>query len=339
MIVILKHDHNPSQLDSLVTWLQDKGITIHTSIGEGNTVLGLVGDTSKLDIDLIAALDIVEDVKRVQEPYKNANRKFHPEDTVIQVGNTKIGGGNLTIMAGPCSVESEEQVVAIARAVKASGATMLRGGAFKPRTSPYAFQGLGETGLEYLKAARAETGLPIVTELMDVTHLPLFKDVDVIQIGARNMQNFDLLKAVGHQDKPVMIKRGMSATYEEWLMSAEYVMAGGNENVILCERGIRTFESYTRNTLDLVAIPVLRKLTHLPIIVDPSHATGKYWLVEPLAMGAVATGADGLQIEVHNDPAHALCDGPQSLKPEAFDPLAKKLLALHATIKSMEGQA
>jgi 3-deoxy-7-phosphoheptulonate synthase len=339
MIVILKHDHNPSQLDSLVTWLQDKGITIHTSIGEGNTVLGLVGDTSKLDIDLIAALDIVEDVKRVQEPYKNANRKFHPEDTVIQVGNTKIGGGNLTIMAGPCSVESEEQVVAIARAVKASGATMLRGGAFKPRTSPYAFQGLGETGLEYLKAARAETGLPIVTELMDVTHLPLFKDVDVIQIGARNMQNFDLLKAVGHQDKPVMIKRGMSATYEEWLMSAEYVMAGGNENVILCERGIRTFESYTRNTLDLAAIPVLRKLTHLPIIVDPSHATGKYWLVEPLAMGAVATGADGLQIEVHNDPAHALCDGPQSLKPEAFDPLAKKLLALHATIKSMEGQA
>ncbi len=339
MIVILKHDHNPSQLDSLVTWLQDKGITIHTSIGEGNTVLGLVGDTSKLDIDLIAALDIVEDVKRVQEPYKNANRKFHPEDTVIQVGNTKIGGGNLTIMAGPCSVESEEQVVAIARAVKASGATMLRGGAFKPRTSPYAFQGLGETGLEYLKAARAETGLPIVTELMDVTHLPLFKDVDVIQIGARNMQNFDLLKAVGHQDKPVMIKRGMSATYEEWLISAEYVMASGNERVILCERGIRTFESYTRNTLDLAAIPVLRKLTHLPIIVDPSHATGKYWLVEPLAMGAVATGADGLQIEVHNDPAHALCDGPQSLKPEAFDPLAKKLLALHATIKSMEGQA
>ena len=209
----------------------------------------------------------------------------------------------------------------------------------KPRTSPYAFQGLGATGLEYLKAARAETGLPIVTELMDVTHLPQFKDVDVIQIGARNMQNFDLLKAIGHQDKPVMIKRGMSATYEEWLMSAEYVMAGGNENVILCERGIRTFESYTRNTLDLAAIPVLRKLTHLPIIVDPSHATGKYWLVEPLAMGAVATGADGLQIEVHNDPAHALCDGPQSLKPEAFDPLAKKLLALHATIRGMEGQA
>ena len=336
MIVILKHDHNPSQLENLITWLREKGITIHTSIGESNTILGLVGDTSKLDIDLIAALDIVEDVKRVQEPYKNANRKFHPEDTVIRVGDTQIGGGNLTIMAGPCSVESEDQVVAIARAVKASGATMLRGGAFKPRTSPYAFQGLGEAGLEYLKAARAETGLPIVTELMDVTQLPLFKDVDVIQIGARNMQNFDLLRAVGHQDKPVMIKRGMSATYEEWLMSAEYVMAGGNENIILCERGIRTFESYTRNTLDLACIPVMRRLTHLPIIVDPSHATGKYWLVEPLAMAAVAAGANGLQIEVHNDPAHALCDGPQSLKPEAFAPLAKKLLALHTAIKGME---
>ena len=337
MIVILKRDHNPDQLEGLISWLQDKGITIHTSVGEANTILGLVGDTSKLDIDLIAALDIVEDVKRVQEPYKNANRKFHPEDTVIQVRDTRIGGGSLTIMAGPCSVESEDQVVAIAKAVKASGATMLRGGAFKPRTSPYAFQGLGATGLEYLKAARAETGLPIVTELMDLTQLPLFEDVDVIQIGARNMQNFDLLKAVGHQDKPVMIKRGMSATYEEWLMSAEYVMAGGNENVILCERGVRTFESYTRNTLDLAAIPVMRRLTHLPIIVDPSHATGKYWLVEPLALGAVAAGADGLQIEVHNDPAHALCDGPQSLKPEAFAPLAKKLLALHAHLSAGEG--
>ena len=316
--------------------MKDK-IIIHTSIGEANTILGLVGDTSQLDIDLIAALDIVEDVKRVQEPYKNANRKFHPEDTVVKVGGTQIGGGSLTLMAGPCSVESEEQVVAIAKAVKASGATMLRGGAFKPRTSPYSFQGLGATGLEYLKVARQETGLPIVTELMDLSQLPLFKDVDVIQIGARNMQNFDLLKAVGHQDKPVMIKRGMSATYEEWLMSAEYVMAGGNENVILCERGIRTFESYTRNTLDLACIPVLRKLTHLPIIVDPSHATGKSWLVDPLAMGAVATGCDGLLIEVHNDPAHALCDGPQSLKPEAFDALAKKLLKLHDFMKTVEG--
>ncbi len=333
MIVILKHDPNRDQLESLITWLQEKGVTIHTSIGEANTILGLVGDTSKLDIDLIAALDIVQDVKRVQEPYKNANRKFHPEDTVIPVGNTQIGGGTLTIMAGPCSVESEEQVVAIAKAVKASGATMLRGGAFKPRTSPYAFQGLGATGLEYLKVARQETGLPIVTELMDVTQLPLFKDVDVIQIGARNMQNFDLLKAVGHQDKPVMIKRGMSATFEEWLMSAEYVMASGNDHVILCERGIRTFESYTRNTLDLSAIPVMRALTHLPIIVDPSHATGKYWLG-----AAVAAGTDGLQIEVHNDPAHALCDGPQSLKPEVFDPLAKKLLKLHAFMKDMDNE-
>ena len=337
MIVILKKNPNRDQLESLISWLQDKGIIIHTSIGESNTILGLVGDTSRLDIDLIAALDIVEDVKRVQEPYKNANRKFHPEDTVVQVGKTQVGGGTLTLMAGPCSVETEDQVVAIAKAVKASGATMLRGGAFKPRTSPYAFQGLGQAGIEYLKAASQETGLPIVSEMMDISQLPLFKDVDVIQVGARNMQNFDLLKALGRQEKPVLLKRGMSATYEEWLMSAEYVMAGGNQNVILCERGIRTFESYTRNTLDLAAIPVLRKLTHLPIIIDPSHATGKSWLVDPLATGAVATGCDGLEIEVHNDPAHALCDGPLSLKPEVFDVLAKKLLKLHAFMKTVEG--
>ena len=337
MIVVLKQNPNPNQLDSLISWLQDKGIIIHTSLGAAHTILGLVGDTSSLDIDLIAALDIVEDVKRVQEPYKNANRKFHPEDTVVKVGNTQIGGGTLTIMAGPCSVESEEQVVAIAKAVKASGATMLRGGAFKPRTSPYSFQGLGEKGLAYLKAAKEETGLPIVTELMDLSQLPLFKDVDVIQIGARNMQNFDLLKAVGRQDKPVMIKRGMSATYEEWLMSAEYVMAGGNENVILCERGIRTFEHFTRNTLDLQAIPVMKKLTHLPIIIDPSHAGGKNWLVDPMAMGAVAAGCDGLQIEVHNDPSKALCDGPQSLRPEVFDALAQKLLKLHECIHTING--
>ena len=336
MIVVLKQNPDPDQLNRLISWLEEKGVTIHTSLGQSRTVLGLVGDTSGLDQDLIAALDIVEEVKRVQEPYRNASRKFHPEDTVVQVGNTQIGGGTLTVMAGPCSVESEEQVVAIAKAVKASGATMLRGGAFKPRTSPYAFQGLGATGLEYLKTARAETGLPIVTELMDLSQLPLFEDVDVIQIGARNMQNFDLLKAVGQQKKPVMIKRGMSATYQEWLMSAEYVMAGGNPNVILCERGIRTFESYTRNTLDLAAIPVLRKITHLPIIIDPSHATGKSWLVDPLAVGAVATGADGLQIEVHNNPEKALCDGPQSLRPEAFDPLCKKLLKVHAMMKTLE---
>ncbi len=336
MIVILKSNPNPEQLSSLIDWLQSKGIIIHTSVGASRTILGLVGDTSALDMDLIAALDIVEDVKRVQEPYKNANRKFHPQDTVVSVGGTHVGGGSLTIMAGPCSVESEAQVVAIAKAVKASGATMLRGGSFKPRTSPYSFQGLGERGLAYLKVARQETGLPIVSEMMDLSQLPLFADVDVIQVGARNMQNFDLLKALGRQGKPVMIKRGMSATYEEWLMSAEYVMAGGNPNVILCERGIRTFETYTRNTLDLAAIPVLRKLTHLPIIVDPSHATGKNWLVEPLAMGAVAVGCDGVQIEVHNDPAHALCDGPQSLRPEVFDQVAKKMLALHAFTRRQE---
>ncbi|MPM36783.1 Phospho-2-dehydro-3-deoxyheptonate aldolase [bioreactor metagenome] len=337
MIVILKSNPNREQLENLISWLQDKGITIHTSLGESHTILGLVGDTSRLDIDLLSALDIVEDVKRVQEPYKNANRKFHPEDTVVKVAGTQIGGGTLTIMAGPCSVESEEQVIAIARAVKASGATMLRGGAFKPRTSPYSFQGLGADGLEILKAARQETGLPIVSELMDISQIPLFEDVDVIQIGARNMQNFNLLKEVGKLEKPIMIKRGMSATYEEWLMSAEYVMASGNQNVILCERGVRTFETYTRNTLDLACIPVLRKLSHLPIIIDPSHATGKSWLVPTLAVGAVATGADGLLIEVHNDPAHALCDGAQSLKPDAFDVLARKLHKMHDFCAELEG--
>ncbi len=337
MIVILKPHSDPEQLNSLIAWLEGKGITTHLSMGEDHAILDLMGDTAQLDADLIAALDIVEDVKRVREPYKKASRKFHPEDTVVQVGNTQIGGGSLTIMAGPCSVESEEQVVAIAKAVKASGATMLRGGAFKPRTSPYSFQGLGAKGLEYLKAARQETGLPIVSELMDISQLPLFRDVDVIQIGARSMQNFDLLKAVGRQEKPVMIKRGLCATYEEWLMSAEYVMAGGNSNVILCERGIRTYENYTRNTLDLTAVPVLRKLTHLPIIVDPSHATGKSALVDPLSMAAVAAGCDGLLIEVHNDPAHALCDGPQSLRPEVFDALAKKLFKLHAAVAELNG--
>ncbi len=336
MIVVLKPNPNKEQLESLLNWLQDKGIQIHTSIGMSQTILGLVGETSSLDTDLIAALDIVEDVKRVQEPYKNANRKFHPEDTVITVGNTQIGGGTLTLMAGPCSVETEAQIIEVAKDVKASGATMLRGGAFKPRTSPYSFQGLGADGIELLKLAKQETGLPIVTEIMDASQLPLFKDVDVIQVGARNMQNFNLLKVLGAQEKPVMIKRGMSSTYEEWLMSAEYVMSKGNENVILCERGIRSFETYTRNTLDLAAIPVLRKLTHLPIIIDPSHATGKSFLVAPLAMSAVAGGADGLLIEVHNDPEHALCDGPQSLRPEAFDKLAHKLLSLHAFLKTQE---
>lgn len=339
MIVILKPNPNPDQLESLKNWLLGKGIQIHTSLGTTQMILGLVGDTSTLDIDLISALDIVEDVKRVQEPYKNANRKFHPADTIVPVGNTQIGGGTLTIMAGPCSVESEAQIVAVAKAVKASGATMLRGGAFKPRTSPYAFQGMGAEGIELLKLARAETGLPIVSEIMDASQLPLFDDVDVIQVGARNMQNFNLLKILGAQEKPVMIKRGLSSTYEEWLMSAEYVMASGNENVILCERGIRTFETYTRNTLDLAAVPVLRHLTHLPVIIDPSHATGRYALVAPLAMGAVATGCDGLLIEVHNDPAHALSDGPQSLNPEAFDKLNRRILALHKFMTSEEGRA
>ncbi|MDD5946228.1 MAG: 3-deoxy-7-phosphoheptulonate synthase [Oscillospiraceae bacterium] len=332
MIVVLKQNPDAQQLATLIDWLKEKHIEVHASTGELHTILGLVGDTAAIDADLIAALDIVEDVKRVQEPYKNANRKFHPEPTVVPVGNTQIGGGTLTLMAGPCSVESEEQIVAIAKSVKASGATLLRGGAFKPRTSPYSFQGMGADGLELLKIARQETGLPIVTEIMDTAQLPLFKDVDVIQVGARNMQNFDLLKQLGRQEKPVMIKRGLSATYEEWLMSAEYVMAGGNHNVILCERGVRTFETYTRNMLDLGAVPVLRKLTHLPVIIDPSHAAGKAWLVPQLSVAAVAAGCDGLIIEVHNDPEHAACDGPQSIRPETFAALSKKLHGLHSYV-------
>lgn len=329
MIVILKPNPNKDQLENLIGWLREKNIQVHTSLGESHMILGLVGDTSHLDIDLIEALDIVEDVKRVQEPYKNANRKFHPESTVVEVGGTRVGGGTLTIMAGPCSVESEEQIIAVAKAVKAAGATMLRGGAFKPRTSPYSFQGLGSLGIEFLIEAKRETGLPIVTELMDASHLEYFEAVDIIQVGARNMQNFNLLKILGTQKKPVMIKRGMSSTYEELLMSAEYVMSQGNENVILCERGIRTFETFTRNTLDIAAIPVLRRLTHLPIIVDPSHATGKAFLIPPLAAAAVAGGADGLLIEVHNAPEQALCDGPQSIRPETFAALAHRLVGLH----------
>ncbi|MBE6701373.1 MAG: 3-deoxy-7-phosphoheptulonate synthase [Ruminococcaceae bacterium] len=336
MIVILKQNPNASQVSHLKTWLESKNVKIHESVGDSHIILGLVGDTSKLDIDLISALDIVEDVKRVQEPYKNANRKFHSEDTVIKVKDMQIGGGTLTVMAGPCSVESEEQMITVAKAVKEAGATILRGGAFKPRTSPYSFQGLGAEGLELLKLARLETGLPIVTEIMEISQLPLFEDVDIIQVGTRNMQNFNLLRELGRQSKPVMIKRGMSATYEEWLMSAEYVMASGNENVILCERGIRTFESYTRNTLDIAAVPVLKKLSHFPIIIDPSHATGKSSLVEPLAMAGIAAGADGVMIEVHNDPEHAWCDGPQSLNLENFKTINKKLISLHKFLKSEE---
>ena len=330
MIVILKKNPDPQQLDRFRTWLRERNVTIHPTVGLNQTIWGLVGDTSHLDINLIASLDVVEDVKRVQEPYKNANRKFHPEDTVIQVGGTAIGGSHFALIAGPCSVESEEQICAIAQAVKKSGATMLRGGAFKPRTSPYDFQGLKGTGIELLKIARQETGLPIVTEIMSVEHLPLFEDVDVIQVGARNMQNFDLLRRLGELRKPILLKRGLANTLKELLMSAEYIMAGGNEQVILCERGIRTFDDYTRNTLDLAAVPMLRELTHLPIIVDPSHATGRANLVLPMALASAACGADGLIIEVHNDPMHALCDGAQSLRPEEYAVLAEKVRSVRA---------
>ena len=332
MIVILKENPDQAQLDSLLTWLKEQHVDVHPTIGEHHTILGLIGDTSKIDIDLISALDIVDDVRRVQEPYKSANRKFHPEDTVITAGNTRIGGGSLTLIAGPCSVESEEQIIGIAKAVKASGATMLRGGAFKPRTSPYAFQGMQIEGIRLLLRAKEETGLPICTEIMDASQLPLFEDIDVLQVGARNMQNFPLLKALGRTDKPVLLKRGMSATYQDLLMSAEYVLAGGNPNVILCERGSRTFENYTRNTLDLSIIPAVKALSHLPVIIDPSHATGKASMVPSMARAAVAGGADGLIIEVHNDPAHAKCDGPQSITPAAFDTLAGELMRIHAVI-------
>ena len=339
MIVILKKHPDEKQLNNLMAWLKSLNIAIHPSEGATHLVLGLVGDTSVVDIDLLRALDIVEDVKRVQEPYKNANRKFHEEDSVIPVGNTQVGGGVFSVIAGPCSIESEEQVCLIAAAVKASGATRLRGGAFKPRTSPYAFQGLRGHGLELLLEAKRLTGLPVVTEIMDLSQLPLFDEVDVIQVGARNMQNFELLKELGHTGKPILIKRGLANTLQELLMSAEYVMAGGNEKVILCERGIRTFETATRNTLDLSAVPMLKKLTHLPVIVDPSHATGISWMVKPMALAATAAGADGLMIEVHNDPKRALCDGAQSLTPEAFRDVMEGVRAVlpHAWHMPKEG--
>lgn len=319
MIVVLKDNPDKKQLDNLVAWLESMGLGIHMSEGQSSTIMGLIGDTSAVDIDLINALDIVETVKRVQEPYKNVNRKFHPDDTVIEIApGVKIGGGNFQVIAGPCSVESEEQVCEVAKGVKAAGAKLYRGGAFKPRTSPYAFQGMRDEGIKLLMKAKEQSGLPIVTEVMDISHLPLFENVDVIQVGARNMQNFELLKELGHLDKPILLKRGLSSTLQELLMSAEYIMAGGNEKVILCERGIRTFETATRNTLDLASIPLLKTMTHLPVIVDPSHATGIAHLVKPMAMAATAAGADGLMIEVHNNPAAALCDGAQSLTPEAF---------------------
>ena len=329
MIIVLKPQSTKQMVDNFVDSLQKNyDVKVNEWVGTQSTVLGLIGDTSAIDIDYISAQDIVESVKRVQEPYKKANRKFHPDDTVITLpGGQKIGDGSLSLIAGPCSVESERQIVEIAKSVKDSGAQFLRGGAFKPRTSPYAFQGLKAEGLELLREARKVTGLPIVTEIMRVSHIPLFEDVDIIQVGARNMQNFELLKELGRLDKPILLKRGLSSTIEELLMSAEYIMAGGNEKVILCERGIRTYETYTRNTLDISAVPILKKLSHLPVIVDPSHASGISWLVEPLALAAVAAGADGLIIEVHNDPQHALSDGAQSLTPEQFDQVAKHVNA------------
>ena len=319
MIAVLKSGTGDKQIADLKNWIEAQGLQVHLSKGDYQTIVGLVGDTSRIDEDLLISLDIVETVKRISEPFKSANRKFHPENTVVSVGNTSVGGNIFAVMAGPCSVESREQMIEVAKAVKAAGATMLRGGAFKPRTSPYDFQGLKAEGLELLLEAKRETGLPIVTEIMSAEHLPMFENVDVIQVGARNMQNFELLKELGRTQKPILLKRGLSATIKEWLMSAEYIMAGGNENIILCERGIRSYDTqYTRNVLDLSAIPVLHELTHLPVIVDPSHATGASRLVAPMSMAAAACGADGLMIEVHNDPKKALCDGPQSLTPAEF---------------------
>ena len=329
MVIIMKPGTTQERIDALAHELEVKGLRVGITNGVGCSILGLVGDTTNLDADDLMLHEGVERVMRVQEPYKKANRKFHPADTVVQVGDAKIGGGNFTVIAGPCSVENEDQIVSVARDVQKSGAKLMRGGAFKPRTSPYSFQGMGVQGLELLLKAKKATGLPIVTEIMSPKYCEIFENtVDVVQIGARNMQNFDLLKEVGKMSKPVLLKRGLANTYEEWIMSAEYIMSEGNENVILCERGIRTFDTSTRNTLDISAIPCLRKMTHLPIIVDPSHSGGTAWLVEPLTMAAIAAGADGIIVEVHNDPPHAKCDGKQSLTPEQFDNLMHKANAL-----------
>ena len=326
MIIVMKPGI-PAEEELRVKSLMDsKGFQIHESRGANFTLFGVVGDTAAFDMNQLRVYDCIDKVMRVQEPYKRANRMFHPEDSIVDVCGVKVGGKQITVMAGPCSVETREQIIGVAEDVKQMGAAILRGGAFKPRTSPYSFQGLQETGLDLLKEAKAVTGLPIITEIMSADKIERFvEDVDVIQVGARNMQNFELLKELGKTDKPILLKRGLSATIEEWLMSAEYIMAGGNDNVILCERGIRTFENYTRNTLDLSAIPAVKKLSHLPVVVDPSHAAGMWWMVEPLAKAAVAVGADGLIIEVHNDPEHALCDGAQSLKPERFGRLMQDL--------------
>ena len=333
MIVVLKQNSSDKQLENLVRWFEEQKLQAHVVKGAYQTIIGLIGDISHLDTELLCSLDMVESVRRISDPFKQANRKFHPDDTVVTVGGSSIGGGNFALIAGPCSVENKAQITEVAKAVKASGATFLRGGAFKPRTSPYAFQGLKAEGIELLSEAKKETGLPIVTEIMNASHLPLFENVDVIQVGARNMQNFELLKELGHQKKPVLLKRGLANTLQELLMSAEYIMAGGNENVILCERGIRTFETYTRNTLDLSAVPALKEMSHLPVVVDPSHATGIARMVKPMALAAAAAGADGLMIEVHNDPAKALCDGAQSLTPAQFDEVAKMVSRVRDAVR------
>ena len=325
MVTVLKPGVTEEQIENLCRWFRSRGLDVHVSKGKYQTIIGLIGDTKQIDTELLESLDIVEAVKRISEPFKNANRKFHPDDTIVEIGDVRIGGGNFAIIAGPCSVESPEQIIEVARKVKEAGSSILRGGAFKPRTSPYDFQGLKADGIEYLLEAKKITGMPIITEIMNANHLPLFEQVDIIQVGARNMQNFDLLKELGHTRKPILLKRGLANNLKELLMSAEYIMAGGNENVILCERGIRTFETYTRNTLDISAVPMLRELTHLPVVVDPSHASGIARLVKPLAMAAAAAGADGVMIEVHNDPVHALCDGAQSLTPEQFADTADKI--------------
>lgn len=340
MIIVLSQGAKQAEIESFKERLTKQyGVQVNTWTGTQSTVLGLIGDTLSIDIESIQAQPIVSSVKRVQEPYKKANRKFHPADTVIEVSGRKIGDGGLQIIAGPCSVESPEQITEVARRVRAAGAGFLRGGAFKPRTSPYAFQGLRAEGIEMLLEAKRETGLPIVTEIMSINHLDLFRDVDIIQVGARNMQNFELLKELGHIGKPVLLKRGLANTIEETLMSAEYIMSGGNEQVILCERGIRTFEHTTRNTLDISAIPLFKRMSHLPVVVDPSHATGLPWLIQPLALAAVAAGADGLIIEVHNDPAHALSDGAQSITPDEFDRIAKAVfmgMEMRKQLETME---
>jgi len=343
MIAVLKPNATQEQIQKLTSWLEDRGLKVNLSKGEFYTVLGLIGDVSKIDTDLLEGLDMVDSVKRISEPFKRANRKFHPDNSIIEIGGSetgsseagiRIGGSEFHIIAGPCSVESPEQILDIAKSVKASGATILRGGAFKPRTSPYDFQGMRTDGIELLLEAKKQTGMPIITEIMNVIHLPLFENVDIIQVGARNMQNFELLKELGMIKTPILLKRGLANTLQELLMSAEYIMSGGNQNVILCERGIRTFETYTRNTLDLSAVPVLRDLSHLPVIVDPSHATGIAKLVEPLALAAVAAGANGLMIEVHNDPQNALCDGAQSLTPEQFTELTGKVNRVYEVVKT-----